>query len=507
MTAEILIVDDDTSHRRMLEAVLNGEGYAVTHASDGMVAVEAVSEKFYDLILMDIRMSRMDGIEALHRIKEISPGIPVIIMTAYAAVDTAVGALKSGAFDYLTKPLDIDELKILVEKAMRFRRLEQENRFLRERLGTRFDFANIVGESPPMKRLFETISLVAPSDATVLISGESGTGKELIANAIHQNSGRKDKPFIKVNCAALPETLLESELFGHEKGAFTGAAQKKQGRFQLAHTGSIFLDEIAETATSTQVKLLRVLQEQEFEPLGGTRSVKVDIRVIAATNRDMALEIRDGRFREDLFYRLNVVAVTLPPLRDRREDILPLAEHFLGQYARKKPPPDQAVHTQERGSPDAAHMAGKRPRTGKRRGKGRHSLPRRRHRPRRPAGRRPIFGKHRKSCRHGPETRSAAQGDGKADDPENPGGNRRQPDPRRGNSGHQPEDPAEQAQGVWDQPLNRGWGFPALPCRHQYRKVHGKPWGFRIISLLKPPKKYYTSSFCKIFPLTCYRLQ
>lgn len=333
MIAEILIVDDDTSHRRMLEAVLNGEGYAVTHAADGLAAVEAVSEKFYNLILMDIRMSRMDGIEALHRIKAISPGIPVIIMTAYATVDTAVDALKSGASDYITKPLDIDELKILVEKAMRYQKLEEENRFLRERLGTRFDFANIVGESPPMKRLFETISLVAPSDATVLIYGESGTGKELIANAIHQNSSRKDRPFIKVNCAALPEPLLESELFGHEKGAFTGAAQKKQGRFQLAHTGSIFLDEIAETAPSTQVKLLRVLQEQEFEPLGATRSVKVDIRVIAATNRDMALEIRDGRFREDLFYRLNVVAVTLPPLRDRREDIVLLAEHFLGRYA------------------------------------------------------------------------------------------------------------------------------------------------------------------------------
>lgn len=335
MTAEILIVDDDTSHRRMLEAVLNGEGYAVTHAEDGLAAVDAVSDRYFDLILLDIRMSRMDGIEALHRIREISPGIPVIIMTAYATVDTAVDALKSGASDYITKPLDIDELKILVKKAMRYQKLEEENRFLRERLGTQFDFANIVGESPPMKRLFETISLVAPSDATVLIYGESGTGKELIANAIHQNSSRRDRPFIKVNCAALPEPLLESELFGHEKGAFTGAAQKKQGRFQLAHTGSIFLDEIAETAPSTQVKLLRVLQEQEFEPLGSTRSVKVDIRVIAATNRDMALEIRDGRFREDLFYRLNVVAVTLPPLRDRRGDIVLLAEHFLGWYAKK----------------------------------------------------------------------------------------------------------------------------------------------------------------------------
>ena len=431
MTAEILIVDDDTSHRRMLEAVLNGEGYAVTHASDGMAAVEAVSEKFYDLILMDIRMSRMDGIEALHRIKEISPGIPVIIMTAYAAVDTAVGALKSGAFDYLTKPLDIDELKILVEKAMRFRRLEQENRFLRERLGTRFDFANIVGESPPMKRLFETISLVAPSDATVLISGESGTGKELIANAIHQNSGRKDKPFIKVNCAALPETLLESELFGHEKGAFTGAAQKKQGRFQLAHTGSIFLDEIAETATSTQVKLLRVLQEQEFEPLGGTRSVKVDIRVIAATNRDMALEIRDGRFREDLFYRLNVVAVTLPPLRDRREDILPLAEHFLRQYAEKN------RRLIKRFTPRSVDLLMRHPWPGNVR-----ELENAVERavilcrgdaiaPGRSAGRRPVCGNRGKSGRIGPESRPVAQGDGKTDDPEDPGGNCRQSDPRR----------------------------------------------------------------------------
>ncbi len=335
MSAEILIVDDDTAHRRMLEAVLTGEGYAVAHAADGMAAVEAVSERFYDLILMDIRMSRMDGISALHRVKGISPAIPVIMMTAYADVDTAVEALKSGAFDYLTKPLDIEELKILVGKAMRFRRLEEENHLLRERLDTRFDFANIVGGSPPMKRLFETISLVAPSDATVLIAGESGTGKELIANAIHQNSPRKERPFIKVNCAALPEPLLESELFGHEKGAFTGAIQKKQGRFRRAHTGSIFLDEIAETAPSTQVKLLRVLQEQAFEPLGSSETVKVDIRVIAATNRDMAEEIQSGRFREDLFYRLNVVALTLPPLRERREDILPLAEHFLRRYAEK----------------------------------------------------------------------------------------------------------------------------------------------------------------------------
>jgi len=335
MNPEILIVDDDPAHRRMLETVLGAEGYRVDHAADGLLAVAAVEEKFFDLVLMDIRMNRMGGIEALKRIKEISPGIPIIIMTAYASVDTAVDALKSGAYDYLTKPLDIDELKILVKNALRHFQLEQENVHLKERLGDRFDFSNIIGRSEAMADLFETISLVAPSDATVLIRGESGTGKELVANAIHENSPRKDRPFIKVNCAALPETLLESELFGHEKGAFTGANARKKGRFALAHTGTIFLDEIAEMSAATQAKMLRVLQEQEFEPLGGTRSEKVDIRVIAATNRNIESDIEKGTFREDLYYRLNVVAVELPPLRDRKGDILLLAVFFLKKYTEK----------------------------------------------------------------------------------------------------------------------------------------------------------------------------
>jgi two-component system response regulator HydG len=335
MKSRILIVDDDPAHRQMLEAVLTSAGYQVQQADDGQTAIAAVEERFHDLILMDIRMHKVGGIEALKRIKELSPGIPIIIMTAYAAVNTAVDALKSGAYDYLTKPLDTEELKILMSKALRHRELEQENLYLKERLGDRFDFANIIGRSDKMKELFETITLVAPTEATVLIVGESGTGKELIANAIHQNSNRKDRPFIKVNCAALPETLLESELFGHEKGAFTGALAKKKGRFHLSHTGSIFLDEIGEMSPATQAKILRVLQEREFEPLGSTQMLKVDVRVIAATNMDLKEKIQEGLFREDLFYRLNVVTVGVPTLYERPDDIPLLADFFLKRYAEK----------------------------------------------------------------------------------------------------------------------------------------------------------------------------
>jgi two-component system response regulator HydG len=335
MKTKILVVDDEAPHRQMLDAVLSVEGYEIHHAGDGQEAISLVEERFYDLILMDIRMSKVGGIEALKKIKKISPGIPIIIMTAYASVDTAVDALKSGAYDYLTKPLDIEELKILVKKALHHRKLEQENVYLKERLGDRFDFSNIIGRSTAMQGLFETIALVAPSEATVLIAGESGTGKELIANAIHQNSPRANRPFIKVNCAALPETLLESELFGHEKGAFTGALARKQGRFQLAHTGSIFLDEVGEMTPTTQTKILRVLQEREFEPLGSTQTVKVDTRVIAATNKNLLEEIEQGNFREDLYYRLNVVNLEVPSLRERREDISLLADYFLKKYVEK----------------------------------------------------------------------------------------------------------------------------------------------------------------------------
>ncbi|MBW2482429.1 MAG: sigma-54-dependent Fis family transcriptional regulator [Deltaproteobacteria bacterium] len=335
MKPNILVVDDEPAHRQMIEAVLDAEGYEIVQAEHGGAAISEVEKRFYDLVIMDVRMPDVDGIEALQKIKQISPDIPVIIMTAYASVDTAVDALKSGAYDYLIKPLDIDELKLLVDKALRYHQLEQENLFLKERLNNRFDFSKIIGRSPAMQKLFETIALVAPSEATVLIAGESGTGKELIANAIHQNSPRKDSALIKVNCAALPETLLESELFGHEKGAFTGAITRKQGRFQLAHKSSIFLDEIAEMAPATQAKILRVLQEREFEPVGSTQTMKVDTRVIAATNQNLEEEIQAGRFREDLYYRLNVVTVDVPSLRQRRDDIPLLADFFLKRYAQK----------------------------------------------------------------------------------------------------------------------------------------------------------------------------
>ncbi len=340
---KILVVDDEESHRIMLRAVLGAEGYAVTEAADGTEAVDAVGKDAFDVILMDIRMTNMDGIEALGEIRKISPQVPVLIMTAYASVKTAVEALKAGAFDYLTKPLDIEELKILIDKAMDHYHLRAENLVLKERLGDRFDFSRIIAASPRMKTLLETLAMVAPSDATVLIMGESGTGKEVIANAIHHNSPRAGGPFIKVSCAALPETLLESELFGHEKGAFTGAVARREGRFQLAHRGTIFLDEVGEMSPALQTKLLRVLQEKEFEPLGSTRTVKVDIRVITATNRDLEKEVKEGRFREDLYYRLNVVPLVLAPLRERREDIPLLADHFLAIFREKNRKPIKAM--------------------------------------------------------------------------------------------------------------------------------------------------------------------
>ncbi|MBI4620125.1 MAG: sigma-54-dependent Fis family transcriptional regulator [Desulfobacterales bacterium] len=328
----ILVVDDEESHRMMLRAHLEEEGFELVEASDGQEAVDRVSDRFFDLVLMDIRMPKMDGMEALKQIRQINPTIPVVIMTAYGSINSAVQALKSGAEDYLTKPLDMDELIIKVNKALRYRQLEEENLLNRERLGTRFDFSSIIGNSPKMKELFETLSMVTPTNATVLLLGESGTGKEIVANAIHQNSPRRENPYIKVNCAALPETLLESELFGHEKGAFTGAIYKKRGRFELADSGTIFLDEIGEMSLLTQTKILRVLQEREFEAVGGTRTIQVNVRIITATNKDLEEEVKKGRFREDLYYRLNVVPITIPPLRERNEDIPLLAEHFLSIY-------------------------------------------------------------------------------------------------------------------------------------------------------------------------------
>jgi len=331
----ILVVDDEESIRMMLRAVLEEEGYEIIEAADGPEAVKAVEQNPLDLILLDIRMTTMDGIETLTEIRKISPFVPVLMMTAYATVKTAVEALKAGAFEYLAKPLDIEELKILVQKALEYYRLREENLTLKERLGSRFDFSRIIGKGRKMKELFDFLAQVAPSEATVLILGESGTGKELVANAIHHNSPRTQQPFVKVACAALPETLLESELFGHEKGAFTGAIARREGRFQAAHRGTIFLDEVGEMSLAIQTKLLRVLQEREFEPVGSSRTAKVDVRVIAATNKDLGKEIKEGRFREDLFYRLNVIPIHLPPVRERKEDIPALANHFLSLYREK----------------------------------------------------------------------------------------------------------------------------------------------------------------------------
>jgi two-component system response regulator HydG len=333
--AKILVVDDEPSQRKMLKANLSLDGYQVFEAEDGKDAIERVSDEFYDLILMDNRMSNVDGIEALREIKKISPGIPVIIITAYASVETAIEALQAGAHDYLTKPLDIEELRIKVQQTLEFWRLKEENILQKRRIENLFDASQIVGRSQKMRRVLETVAMVAPTEASVLILGESGTGKELIANALHQGSTRSDKRFIKINCAALPETLLESELFGHERGAFTGAVGRRPGRFELADGGTIFLDEIGEMTPSTQSKLLRVLQEREFEPLGSTKTVKVDIRILSATNKDLKEEVKRGTFREDLFYRLNVVPIQLPPLRERKEDIPLLTEHFLKIYNEK----------------------------------------------------------------------------------------------------------------------------------------------------------------------------
>lgn len=331
----ILVVDDDNAHRTMLRTLVGGWGYDIVEANDGSTAIEKVQERPFDLILMDIRMLKVSGLQALERIKAFNPAIPVTIMTAYSSVETAVEALKKGAYDYLTKPLDFDKLRLTIERAMEHTRLKEENRLLKESLGKHFDMQNIIGRSPAMISLLETVAHVAPSEATVMITGESGTGKELIAGVIHHNSPRKDGPFVKINCAAITETLLESELFGHEKGAFTGADRRKEGRFYQANQGSIFLDEVSEMPLTMQVKLLRVLQERELTRVGGEKVIPVDVRVIAATNKDLVDLKNRGLFREDLYYRLNVVSLEIPPLTKRRDDIPLLARHFLEIFVDK----------------------------------------------------------------------------------------------------------------------------------------------------------------------------
>ncbi|MCU0576040.1 MAG: sigma-54 dependent transcriptional regulator [Desulfobacterota bacterium] len=336
---DILVVDDDLGHRTMLKTLLNGWGYAVTEADDGQSAIDRVQEGPFDLILMDIRMVKISGLTALAAIKEINPAIPVIIMTAYSSVESAIEAMKKGAYEYLTKPLDFEELRLKMEQAMEHSMLREENRRLRQLVGDRFDSGNIIGRSAAMVRLLETTSRAANSDATVLITGESGTGKEMVAGAIHFNSPRRDKPFIKMNCAAVSEGLLESELFGHEKGAFTGALRRREGSFKQADHGTLFLDEVSEMSLAMQVKLLRVLQEKEFTRVGGEEVLKVDVRIIAATNKELTGLVRESRFREDLYYRLNVINLAVPPLRERREDIPLLAGHFLKIFSEKNNKP------------------------------------------------------------------------------------------------------------------------------------------------------------------------
>ena len=334
-TAKILIVDDDPGHLASVKMIVRSWGYAVETAEDGDVAVGLVKSEPMDLILMDVRMANMSGIEALKEIKTYNPAIPVIIMTAYSSVGSAVEALKAGAYDYLIKPLDFEVLKLTIERASEHVGLKEENRALKAHLREDYDMANIIGRSPSMIKLLEMMSMIAPSEATVLITGESGTGKELIARSLHFNSPRREKPLVVVNCAAITETLLESELFGHEKGSFTGADKRREGRFKLADRGTIFLDEIGEMSPTMQAKLLRVLQEKEIQRVGGEETIQVDVRIIAATNRDLEDEVDQGRFREDLFYRLNVMPLKVPPLRERQEDIPLLAQHFMKKFAEK----------------------------------------------------------------------------------------------------------------------------------------------------------------------------
>lgn len=331
----ILIVDDEKNYLVVLKELLSEENYEVITAENALQALEIFKESDLDLVLTDMRMPKIDGIELLESIRSINNEIPVIIMTAYATVEKAVKAMKKGAFDYVTKPFQNEELKITVRKAIDLYKLKRENLNLRHEVSRKYQFGNIIGKSPVMLKLYEMIEKVAGTKATVLITGETGTGKELVAKAVHYNSPRKNNAFVSVNCAAIPETLLESELFGHEKGSFTGAIAMRKGRFELADGGTIFLDEIAEMPTALQAKLLRALQEMEFERVGGTKTLKIDVRVIAASNKDLKKEVEADTLREDLYYRLNVMHLRLPPLRERPDDIPLLAAHFLQKYSQE----------------------------------------------------------------------------------------------------------------------------------------------------------------------------
>jgi len=331
----ILVVDDEKNYLVVLEALLSAEGYEVITVDNAPDALKHITESDVDLVITDMKMPGMDGMQLLKESKRINHDLPVIMMTAYGTIEMAVEAMKSQAYDYITKPFQNEELKLTIKKALDNYRLIKENRYLSQALSDRYRFGNIIGKSEAMKRVFEMIDKVSRTRSTVLITGPSGTGKELIAKAIHYSSPRRNRPFISVNCGALVETLLESELFGHEKGAFTGAVSMKKGRFELADGGTLFLDEVGEMPPSLQVKLLRVIQEMEFERVGGTKTIKVDVRVLSASNRNLREDVEKGKFREDLYYRLNVININVPSLKERMEDLRPLVHHFIEKYRKE----------------------------------------------------------------------------------------------------------------------------------------------------------------------------
>jgi two-component system response regulator AtoC len=332
-TARLLIVDDDPVTLDLLNEVLTTEGYHVTRALGGEQAVALGTDALFDIVITDVRMEDKDGMEVLRFFKKVAPETTIIMITAFGSIETAIEAIRDGAFDYISKPFKLEEIRVTVKRALEQRRLLQENKFYHRELLTKYQIKNVIGQTPQMVQVYKTIAKVADSKSTVLIYGESGTGKELVARSIHYNSPRSQRPFIPVDCASLVEALLETELFGHVRGAFTGALYAKRGLLEEADGGTVFLDELSNLSLSMQTKLLRFLQEHEIKRVGGTESIRVDVRIIGATNLDLEPLVKQGRFREDLFYRLNVVAVTLPPLRDRREDIPLLAHHFLYRYA------------------------------------------------------------------------------------------------------------------------------------------------------------------------------
>ncbi len=346
----VLVVDDDPAVRDVLQEALMQEGYSVSAAEDGTTAIQAVKDSVVHVVITDFQLPDIDGLEIIDRLAKLDAKIIPIMMTGFGTIETAVRAMKSGAFDFITKPFDLETVAVVVQKAAEFLRLRQENHLLRKAVRDQYRLEQLVGVSEPMQQVMEFVQKVADSDSTVMIQGESGTGKELVARMLHFNSFRKDRPLVPVNCGAIPENLLESELFGHEKGAFTGATHSRMGRFELANGGTIFLDEIGEMSLPLQVKLLRVLQEREFERVGGNRTIHVDVRIIAATNQDLEVLVEEKRFRKDLFYRLNVIPIVIPPLRERRSDIPLLIDHFLTRF-------NQSKHTEIAGlAPDVMHM-------------------------------------------------------------------------------------------------------------------------------------------------------